>query len=203
MSDRHLGMGELLAVRDNDRSEPGFILAHQHVAGCEACRREVERLHQVTARLRALPTLEPQTDQFPAIRARLAWERRQRWTRRIGGLGVAAAAVLAVFLIGNDLARPPALDAEQQIDSLMSRSERLEQTLRAWRPEARVLDGHTVEVVLELEDRIADVDQRLQGTIRLQPPRRRANEAALWQERVGLMNALVNVHLTKATNVDL
>ncbi len=203
MTDRHLGMGELLAVRDNDRSEPGFVLAHQHAAHCEPCRREVERLHQLTARLRALATLESQTDQFPAIRARLHWERRQRWTRRIGGLGVAAAAILAVALIGNDLAHPPALDAEQQIDSLMSRSERLEQTLRAWRPEARVLDGHTVEIVLELEDRIADVDHRLQGTIRLQAPERRSHEAALWQERVGLMNALVNVHITKATNVDL
>lgn len=203
MTNRHLGMGKLLAVRDNDRSEPGFVLAHQHVAACDACRREVQRLHQVTARLRALPTLESQTDQFPVIRARLTWERRQQWTRRIGGFGVAAAAILAVVLVGNDLARPPELDAEQQIDSLMSRSERLEQTLRAWRPEARVLDGHTVEVVLELEDRIADVDHRIQGTVRLQAPERRTSEAALWQERVGLMNALVNVHLTKATNVDL
>ncbi|MEO8480054.1 MAG: hypothetical protein ABI542_10535 [Gemmatimonadota bacterium] len=203
MTDRHLGMGELLAVRDNDRSEPGFVLAHQHAANCEPCRREVERLHQVTARLRALATLESQTDQFPAIRARLHWEHRQRWTRRIGGIGVAAAAILAVALVGNDLARPPALDAEQQIDSLMSRSERLEQTLRAWRPEARMLDGHTVEIVLELEDRIADVDHRLQGTNRLQETDRRSHEAALWQERVGLMNALVNVHITKATNVDL
>ncbi|HET9066102.1 MAG TPA: hypothetical protein VFN22_09830 [Gemmatimonadales bacterium] len=203
MTERHLGMGELLAVRDNDRSEPAFVLAHRHVAACPACRREVDRLHQVTARLRALPTLEPQSDHFSAIRARLQWERRQQWTRRIGGLGVAAAAILAVVLIGNDLAHPPSLDAEQQIDSLMSRSERLEQTLRAWRPEARVLDGHTVEVVLELEDRIADVDHRLQGMTRLEAPERRANEAALWQERVGLMNALVNVHLTKATNLDL
>lgn len=203
MTDVHLDMAELLAVRDNDRSEPRFVAAAQHTVTCPACRAEVERLHQMTARLRALPTLESQTDQFPAIRARLHWERRHQWTRRIGGMGIAAAALLAVGLIGNDLARPPALDAQEQIDSLMSRSEQLEHTLRAWRPEARVLDGHTVEVVLELEDRIADVDHQIRRTVQLQAPERRANEAMLWQERVGLMNALVNVHLTKATNLDL
>ena len=203
MSDRHLGMGELLAVRDNDRSEPTFDRAHRHVEQCEACRREVERLHQVTAQLRALTTLEPSGDQYPAIRARLHWERRQTWHRRLGAAGIAAAAAIALMVVGNDLTRPPALDAEQRIDSLMTRSGELEQTLRAWRPDERVVDGHTVAVVIELEDRIADVDQRLQRTIRLDPEVRRHQEAALWQERVGLMNALVTVHLTKATNVDL
>jgi hypothetical protein len=203
MTGRHLGMGELLAVRDNDRSEPGFDRAHRHAAECEACQREVDRLHQVTARLRAMSTLEPTTDQFPAVRARLHWDRRQRWHRRLGAVGIAAAAAVALLVVGNDIARPPVLDAEQRIDSLMTRSGELEQTLRAWRPDERVVDGRTIEVVLDLEDRIADVDQRLQQTMRFDPASRRAHQAALWQERVGLMDALVTVHLTKAANVDL
>ncbi|MCA9763258.1 MAG: hypothetical protein KC544_09045, partial [Gemmatimonadetes bacterium] len=66
-----------------------------------------------------------------------------------------------------------------------------------------VLDGWTVEVVIDLEDRIAQVDARLQDAVMLERQARLAHEASLWQERVGLMNALVNVHLTKATNVDL
>lgn len=203
MSDRHLGMDSLLAVRDGDRSEPAYLEAHRHVEQCEACRAEVARLHQLAARLKALPTLEPTTDQFPAVRARLHWERRHRMQWRLGAVGIAAAALLAVGLVGNDLARPQPLDAEQQLDSLMTRSQLLEQTLRAYDAENRVLDGWTVEVVIDLEDRIAQVDARLQDAVMLERQARLAHEASLWQERVGLMNALVNVHLTKATNVDL
>jgi hypothetical protein len=203
MIDRHLGMDALLAVRDGDRSEPAFVEAHRHVERCADCRAEVARLHQVTARLKALPTLEPSTDQFPAVRARLHWERRHRLQWRLGGLGIAAAALLAVGLVGNDLARPPALDAEQQLDSLMTRSQQLEQALHIYGTENRVLDGRTVEVVIDLEDRIARIDAHLQESVALERQARLAREASLWQERVGLMNALVNVHLTKATTVDL
>ena len=42
----HLTMTQLLAVRDGDRSEPDLAEAHTHVAACEACQRELDRLHQ-------------------------------------------------------------------------------------------------------------------------------------------------------------
>lgn len=203
MNDPHLSMELLLAVRDGDRSEPGTAEAHRHVAACDRCRREVDRLHQRTARLRALPELAPATDQFPAIRQRLAFERRDVRHRRVAILGLAAAAVLILTVIGGDLAAPPALDASAQLRSAMDRNTFLEQTLRAWNPDERVIDGHTIDLVLDLEDRIAEVDARLEHAAQVQRQERLPHQLELWQERVSLMTALVDVHLTKTTNLDL
>lgn len=198
----HLTMEQLLALRDGDRSEPAFATAARHLDGCPTCRAELDALHQRTARLRALATMAPATDQFPAIRTRLHWEQSRR--RRIISLtGMAAAAALVLGVIGHDLVAPQRLDAEEQIANSISRSQELERTLHTWGPDARVMDGRMAMVVIELEDRIAAVDARLQEIARLDREERVSNQVTLWQERVGLMNALVDVHLTKATNVDL
>jgi hypothetical protein len=85
----------------------------------------------------------------------------------------------------------------------MSRSEMLERTLTAYRPESRMMDTRTAQVIIALEDRIAAVDARLSRAASLDRNRRLAEQVSLWQERVGLMSALVDVHLSKATNVDL
>lgn len=203
MSSEHLSMELLLAVRDGDRSEPGMIAAHDHVAACAACRAELDRLHQRTARLKALATLEPARSQFPAVRARLADDRRHQWQRRMAFSGLAAAATLALSVVGYDLVRPARLDASVQLETAMTRSQVLEQTLTAYRPESRVIDTRTAQVVIELEDRIAAVDARLARVASLDRDKRLAEQVSLWQERVGLMSALVDVHLSKATNVDL
>ena len=58
-------------------------------------------------------------------------------------------------------------------------------------------------VVAELEDRISALDQELQ-VIQLGPaPSADRELLQLWRHRVGLMDALVNVHLTRASNVGL
>jgi len=111
--------------------------------------------------------------------------------------------MLAITVVGRDLVQPPELDASEQLQTAISRSQALERTLDEYRPDERVVDGRTIQVVIELEDRIADVDSRLQRVVHLEPSKRLPAEVALWQERVGLMSALVDVHLTKATNVDL
>jgi hypothetical protein len=85
----------------------------------------------------------------------------------------------------------------------MTRSQVLEQTLTAYRPESRVIDTRTAQVVIELEDRIAAVDARLARVASLDRSKRLTEQVSLWQERVGLMSALVDVHFSKATNVDL
>lgn len=203
MTSPHLTMAQLIAVRDGDRSEPELAAAHRHAEHCASCRAELERLHQRTARLRALTRLEPDTDQFPVVMARLAADRRH-WRHRVAAVtGLAAAAALAITVVGADLVAPPALDASEQLRTAISRSQLLERTLSDYNPEQRVLDGRTIEVVIQLEDRIAAVDARLQEIGRLERGKRLPAEVALWQERVGLMSALVDVHLTKATNVDL
>lgn len=203
MNGEHCTMAELLAVRDGDRSEPGLASAHAHVERCPQCRAELDRLHQRTARLRALARLEPDTDQFPVVMARLAADRRHLRHRVAAVVGLAAAAALAITVVGADLVAPPALDASEQLRTAITRSQLLEQALTEYHPEQRVLDGRTIELIIQLEDRIAAVDARLQDVIHLDRSKRLPVEVALWQERVGLMSALVDVHLTKATNVDL
>lgn len=199
----HLSMEELLALRDGDRSEPGMAESEGHFAQCPRCQLELERLHQRTARLRALPLLAPAGNEFPAVRERVAVDRRARRWRVVATAGLAAAAALVFTVIGRDLVHPTRLDAEQQLQNAMSRSAQLELRLRDWNPDERVIDGQAAAVVIQLEDRIADLDAKLQAAAR--DPRREpsAEEVRLWQQRVGLMNALVDVHLTNASNVGL
>lgn len=197
----HLSMEQLLAVRDGDRSEPVLAEAHRHLTACAPCQAELDRLHQRTARLKALAMMSPAHDHFPAVKARLHWERSHRRQQRIATIGLAVAATLVLAVVGNHLVQPPTLDAEQQLEKAMSRSQLLEQQLRDWDPESRVLDGETAAVVIQLEDRIAALDAELARTAISKAEHER--EVALWQQRVGLMNALVEVHVTKASNVDL
>ncbi|HRP08076.1 MAG TPA: hypothetical protein PLL69_06260 [Gemmatimonadales bacterium] len=203
MSDGHLDMEGLLAVRDADRSDPDSAAAHRHLAGCRHCQLALDRLHQRTARLRALPMLEPGRSQYPMVRSRVALERRVTWYRRTAKVALATAAAVAIAVVGSDLVRPAQLDAAEQLESAMTRSEVLERTLQEYRPDTRAIDARTAQVVIELEDRIADVDARLSRTAAMEHNRRLDQQVALWQERVGLMSALVDVHLTKATNVGL
>ncbi len=199
----HLTMDQLLAVRDGNRSEPEFADAHAHVAGCDLCRNELDRLHQRTARLRALPTMSPARNHFPAVRARWQWERTQRRVRLASAVGIVAAAVLLVTVVGRDLMQPPRLDAEQQLESAINKSQQLEAALREYRPDDRVVDGRTAQLVIVIEDRIADLDNKLQDAARLDHTMRMQRQVELWQQRVGLMDALVDVHVTRASNVDL
>ncbi len=199
----HLTMAQLVALRDGDRSEPALADAHVHVATCAECQGELDRLHQRTARLRALAVMTPARDHFPAIRARWQGDRSHRFQRRVAAVGLAIAATLLLAVIGRDLVAPPTLDAEDQLETAISNSQLLEQRLRDFRPDSRVLDGATTEVVIHLENRIAALDAELARQATAEPAARLEREVELWRQRVGLMNALVEVHVTKASNVDL
>ncbi|HEU4698519.1 MAG TPA: hypothetical protein VFS40_05030 [Gemmatimonadales bacterium] len=217
--DEHPDLERLLALREPG-AEPGDGAARAHLARCAACREEYERLHQRVARLRALPPLRPARSQWPAIQARLAAERRRERRRRwrwTGVAGLAAAASIALGVAVGDLARPASAAAAvaDSIRVAQARSQALEQTLDRYDPEARVVDGRTAAVAQELEDRIAELDRRLEMAEleRAQAAAARAAAAAtmaqeeqvlrLWRERVGLLDALVDVHLTRASNVGL
>jgi hypothetical protein len=199
----HLSMEQLVALRDDDRSEPGLAEAQRHFSGCTRCQVELDRLHQRTARLRALPILVPAGNEFPAVQQRMSVERRQRHWRAAATAGLAAAAALVLTVIGRDLVHPIRLDAEQQLQTVMSKSAQLERRLRDWDSDQRVIDGQTAIVVIQLEDKIADLDARLQAAAKHVRSAPTAEELKLWQQRVGLMNALVDVHLTNASNVGL
>ena len=204
----HLTMEQLVALRDGS-SEPGTAAAREHLASCTGCAAELDRLHQRIARLRALPNLRPSRDLWPQIdaeRRRLRRGRQARWAG-IGGLALAAS-LAGVAAIGPGVGRSdPALaelPVEGELAAVRERSQALETMLNAYNPDGRVIDGQTARVAQALEDRIADVDHELQVTeLQREAPDQDEALLDLWRERVGLLDALVDVHVTRASNVGL
>jgi hypothetical protein len=66
-----------------------------------------------------------------------------------------------------------------------------------------VLDGRTAGIAEALEDRIATVDRELEMAELQEQQTRDQQLLKLWRERVGLLDALVDVHVTRASNVGL
>src|SRR3954470_22523821 len=197
----HLSMESLLSLREPG-AEPGVAAAREHLNSCDLCQAELHRLHQRVARLKALPTLRPTRDRWPETAARLRAERLRRRTRQLGFVGLAAAASVALAVTVTD--RPEPLQTNpNQISQVMERSQALETALSEYNPEGRVLDGRTARIAQELEDRIAHLDRKLEVT-ELAPKQARDEELLrLWRERVGLLDALVDVHVTRASNAGL
>ena len=200
----HLTMEQLLELREPG-VEPGTAAQREHMERCEACRLELDRLEQRAARLRALPTLRPARDQWRRVAARVSTVRRQQRIRWVTAGAMALAASLALaLLVKRPVPAAPATSSAQELSSLMQRSRALEAAIGAYGPEARVLDGRTSRVAADLEDRIADVDRQLERTELAAPPGMGGPDVTqLWQERVGLLDALVDVHVTRASNVGL
>ncbi|HEX6433805.1 MAG TPA: hypothetical protein VFZ87_06170 [Gemmatimonadales bacterium] len=197
----HPSLEILLSLREPG-AEPGTSTAREHVSQCPQCRTELDRLHQRVARLKALPPLRPGRDRWPETAARLRAERRRRQTRLIGLSGLAVAASLALVLATDP--KPQPLDTTTtQLSEAMVQSQALENALSAYNPEGRVLDGRTARMAQELEDRIARVDRALEATELLRRQAQDQELLRLWRERVGLLDALVDVHLTRASNAGL
>jgi hypothetical protein len=198
----HLSMDALLDLREPGQ-EPGQAAARQHVDQCPHCQAELERLHQRVARLKALPTLRPARDRWPETVARFRADRRRRRVRQAGASGLAAAASVAVVVaIGNHSPRS-AQPTSEQLNQVMARSQVLESALSEYNSEGRVLDGRTAGIAQRLEDRIARVDRELEATELLPPENGGQDMLKLWRERVGLLDALVDVHDTRARNAGL
>jgi hypothetical protein len=197
----HLSLETLLSLREPG-AEPGTSAAREHLDQCPQCQTELDRLHQRVARLKALPPLRPGRDRWPETAARLRTERRRRQTRLIGLSGLAVAASLALVLATDP--KPQPLDpTTTQLSEAMVQSQALESALSAYNPEARVLDGRTARMAQELEDRIARLDRALEATELLRQEAQDEDLLRLWRERVGLLDALVDVHLTRAGNAGL
>lgn len=197
----HLSMEALLNLREPG-TEPGTAAAREHVNQCPECQAELDRLHQRVARLKALTPLRPGRDRWPETASRFKAERRRRRNRVVSVAGLAAAASLALVLSVGRVSHPAVANAEQ-LSQAMERSQALESALSAYNPEGRVLDGRTAGIAQELEDRIARVDRELE-VAELSPQQARDDELLkLWRERVGLLDALVDVHVTRASNAGL
>jgi len=211
----HLTMDQLLACRE-PQSEPGTAAARAHLSACAVCTQELERLEQRVARLRALPPLQPARDQWPAVRARIVTSRRRRLVQRSawGSLVAAAGIALVVLVKSGPLAvrvdAAPKQVASVDVEDLVmmkTRSQVLEAALESYNPQVRVLDGRTAVLADALQDRIATLDQQLQAAQLEGPdrglPARDARLLQLWEERVGLLDALVDVRVTRASKIGL
>jgi hypothetical protein len=123
---------------------------------------------------------------------------------RFAGLaGLAAAASVALAVGVSSLPRPDAGLTPAEIERAMVRSRALESALDRLDPESRVLDGRTAGITQQLEDRIARVDRELEMAELIERQARDAELLRLWRERVGLLDALVDVHVTRASHVGL
>ena len=193
----HCSMEELIAIRDGE-GHPGAI---SHLEECEDCMLEMEALHQRVASLRALPSMRPARDRWDMVRAAVMSDRRAGWLRRWGWAAVGAAASM-VFMLGFQgyTAYSERQEQVEQIEALMARTAELEAALEEMESRKRVINGRLAGTVLILEDRINEVDVRLQD-IRRRPQVSVIDVENLLRQRVRYMDALVNAHATRATNV--
>jgi hypothetical protein len=201
----HCTLDQLVALRDvMAEAEPGHAETRAHLAACAECRAEADRLEQRVARLRALPTLTPVADRFAAVRDRVVHERQVRRFRWAGLSGLAAAAAIVGVLVVQDMIRAEPAEGSQQLAQVMAESRVLEGELARLNPENRAMDLVTAQVAGQLQTRIAAIDEQLQ-TASVSPAKRLPDDQLieLWRERVGLMDALVDVHVSGASQVGL
>ena len=183
----HCTMDELLAIRDGQGSQGAL----RHLDECDECCQELELLHQRVAALRALPSLRPPRDRWSEVRDEVLAQR-ARTRRRFGGWLTAAAAASVALAIGLGGLVTPAAQEPDPLAELVSEAQMLERAFRTMRPETRVLTGRIAGAVAALEDRLQLLDVRFEQARMQRLSREKV--IVLWQERVDLMDALVNVH---------
>jgi hypothetical protein len=209
----HLTMDQLLELREPGL-EPGQAAAREHLDTCPFCQTEADRLAQRVARLRALPTPRPSRDQFLAIRAGYLGERRRHRLMRSAAVVLAlAASVILVLLVrplvgGGHQQLPVQLGsgttgdvAPNELDAMMARSQALEEALSQYDPDSRAIDGRTAAIADRIEGQLSTLDRQIEllDLLDRADPTRQARQLKLWRERVGLLDALVDVHLTRAS----
>jgi hypothetical protein len=203
----HANTEQLLNLRDGGAESAAV---REHVAGCEQCREEIERLSAMRESLRALPPVRPDADLWKTLA--MGAVHRPEPSRFHWGSAVAIAAsfVLGLALlirIGDDRGSPqdapiettPAATVSETtpavgratLPALQMRSRRLEALRAAMPRRPEVNRAGTAMTIADLEDRIALVDLRLNAADALDLTTEQRQ--ALWRERVNLMQSLLQV----------
>jgi hypothetical protein len=194
---KHCTMHELLALREGE----GAAWAREHLDGCSYCQRELTLLHGRVAALRALPSVRPPRDRWAVVREQASREQRGRRLRG-AGWGLLALAASLTLIVGVRALGPDRVEqvaTSPELSELMAQSRELEAALRSYGTEGRVLNARTAGIIADLEDRIAMVDA---GIVQVGAQRNaRGDLVTLWRNRVDLMDALVNAHVTRAAYV--
>jgi hypothetical protein len=209
----HATTEQLLGLRDG---EPVPEAVHDHVEGCDRCRRELMRLARLRDELRRLPAIEPDRSLWEAVAVGSLEERpvpRFSWA---SAAGIAASFVVALVVLarigpGSEPAATPSTAASAPsreavgevvpsgsvatVADLQLRSRRLENLRRAMPERPRVVRASTASTIADLQDQIALVDLRLNAAdeLALTP----AQREALWRERVNLMQTLVRLEYAR------
>ena len=133
----------------------------------------------------------------------------QRPSTWFGGFAIAAAVVLAIFMLpklmtttgpGMSITEPPATAQNDQIEvtalqALMVQSRQLESDLRALPEEPRVVRASTVATMSDIENAIASIDFQLNDSgVQMTPE----DTELFWRERVRLMKSLVQLRYAQA-----
>ncbi len=219
----HASIEQLLNLRD---AAPEASDVADHVNGCQRCQAELGRLRIVQVGLQSLPEIPAPDGAWQAVsRARAGGESRvpMAFTGWFWAGSMAAALAVAVVLFGllNQVPRgsesgpgsamsgsTPVLVSRSGIETagstveadsmaeLMTRSQQLEQVLRAMPEGPQVVSADTAGTISVLEDRVALIDYQL--TMGGQPELSAAQLQRLWQERVDVMNSLVQVRYAQA-----
>ncbi|MCH7715213.1 MAG: hypothetical protein IH876_03700 [Gemmatimonadetes bacterium] len=190
----HCTMDELLAIRDGEGSQA----ASRHLDECDECSHELNLLHQRVAALKTMPTLNPPRDRWSVVRDEVLAGRAKKRRQFVGWLGAAAAASVMLTLGVGQLVVSAAREPDP-LAELVNEAQSLEQALRVFRPESRVMSGRVATAVAALEDRLFALEVRFGRA----QQRRASREQVirLWEERVGLMGALVEVRRAPVTYV--
>jgi hypothetical protein len=207
----HATTEQLLSLRDG---LPVDAAVAAHAAGCDDCRRRQRDLERVRDGLRTLPELEPPAGLWSAVAAgeTASPAPRHHWPLVVGA---AAGFVLGMALILNMTQRGaegPAPGTTTDIVAatpapassvngattaeLLVASQRLEAALHALPAAPHMTRASTALTIEELQDRIFEVDLLLG-----QPGLGQADERMLWQQRVRLMDTLMQVRLAQLSEL--
>jgi hypothetical protein len=113
---KHMTEEELIAYREGEASQRATIAAH--LAGCDECRAELERIEAVLAALDTLPVPDPGADYGQRVWQQIAPrlpEKPARWwhvwfePQRLAAAGAVVALVIAAFIVGR-VTKPVAPD---------------------------------------------------------------------------------------------
>jgi hypothetical protein len=150
--------------------------------------------------LKALPSFNAPRDRWSQVRSGVLAERRRGWWMRGAW---AAAATAAIWFGANGLIQSPAAtDAEPELQALAQQSAQLDSLLVVVAERTRVVNALTALAIVDLEDRVNRVDSRILVTRRADLSElQREQLRLLLEERVALMDALVNAHVQRASYV--
>jgi hypothetical protein len=221
----HATTKQLLEIRDGETIASDV---HSHVDFCDVCQGELARLALVRDKLRTLPVIEPDRSLWQTVAVESLDRPAAHRFSWASAAGIAASFVIALVLVTRlspgpgdsteDVGEPIAGNTEQpsasviannvaevvppvekvSSDELRNRSRRLENLRRAMPQRPQVVRASTTRTIVDLEDRVALVDMRLNEAERLELTPKQ--EKALWRERVNLMNTLVRLEYTQISS---